>query len=938
MSHDRLAPGGRRRLDPRSSWGELAFAALLVAVLSGIALALPYDVQKPYDSLAWLLLTNPGAAFFRNVHYWAAQLFLLLTLAHTWDHLARSTETRVPRAVWRRVTLSLPLAAFLMLSGFMLKGDPEAQQALRIVVTMTARLPLVGPLIAAALFGTGSSRQILYVHHIATATIFTWLFVAEHARAVWPRLVSTLEVFVPVAVVGLLVSPALHDGLDPIVKGPWYFLGLQEALHWTSEPLTLVAVGVAALGLLLFLPRLSDRGARLGKIALLVGLAGYAGLTAVGLLFRGENWQLGLVMAGSAGPGRNPSGLVTHGLGYWRSPSMDEIVARGVPVVLGRREGCLFCHRDVKGLSVSHRPDAVGCASCHAGNPFTLNTTAAHDGLVLIPGNLSGAARTCGAVACHPSPVERVPRSLMASMAGVIAVDRSVWGDRRAGAAPADVRALGRTGADSHLRQLCASCHLGAGKSSLGPVGENSRGGGCTACHLTYSSAALDALSRYQRDRARTVAPLPPPVHPDVSIAISQDHCFGCHSRSGRISTNYEGWHETPLSTPPAGDGRRYRTLEDGRVFVFVAPDIHAAQGMACIDCHGSRDVMGDGLVHGRESEAVRVACEDCHLTGQRAGLPSASGPAAGGGHGGETITFEQLDAESRKIAILRGRSEPGDRFLATADGRQPLLNTSFEADQPLLVTKNGRARLPLKPPAAVCREGGGHERLSCISCHGAWAPRCPSCHTGFEPGREAVDQLDGTTSRGAWVETAGEFVVDPPTLGVRAARAAGTPGGIVDPFVPGMILTIDRNQSAGGRPDTVFRRLYARTFSHTVAKGSRSCRSCHADPIVLGYGAGELRYERVGGNGRWRFTPRYRPGPDGLPADAWIAFLQERTAGASTRPDVRPFSIEEQRRILTVGACLTCHEPTSPALRSAVQDFRATLARVSPKCLLPAW
>ena len=29
----------------------------------------------------------------------------------------------------------------------------------------------------------------------------------------------------------------------------------------------------------------------------------------------------------------------------------------------------------------------------------------------------------------------------------------------------------------------------------------------------------------------------------------------------------------------------------------------------------------------------------------------------------------------------------------------------------------------------------------------------------------------------------------------------------------------------------------------------------------------------------------------------------------ASTRDDVRPFNIEEQRRILQVGACLTCHD-----------------------------
>jgi hypothetical protein len=57
-----------------------------------------------------------------------------------------------------------------------------------------------------------------------------------------------------------------------------------------------------------------------------------------------------------------------------------------------------------------------------------------------------------------------------------------------------------------------------------------------------------------------------------------------------------------------------------------------------------------------------------------------------------------------------------------------------------------------------------------------------------------------------------------------------------------------------------------------------------------------------------------------------------------STRDDVRPFSVEEQRRILTVGACLTCHEGDSPVMRNSVTTFEALLARRRPVCLRPIW
>lgn len=944
MSPERARPHVPRRWSLHSSWGEIGFAGLLLAAVSGIAVAVPYDAQRPYDSLALLVLTNPAAALFRNLHYWAGQLFLVLTLAHAWDHLSRWTESRVPRAMWWRVTASLPLAAFVMLSGFMLKGDAEARQAIRIVTSLLDGVPWGGRLISVALVGVEGNRQILYVHHVATASILVWLFVAEHARAIWPRLVTLVETMLPIVVVSLFVSPGLHDGLDPVLKGPWYFLGLQEALHWISRPLVLVAAGVGLFLVVGMLPRVSDRTARWSKRALAATALLYALLTVTGLYFRGEDWSFSPGMAGQPAAGsRWLPGLVVHGIGRWSGPPTDALLASEVPVVLGRREGCLFCHRGVTGLSRSHSAEAVGCASCHAGDPFSLDKAIAHARMLRVPGNLASARRACGTEACHPSQVERVPRSLMATMAGVVAVDRAVWEGQPAEGQPPDVASLGHSGPDEHLRQLCASCHVGGDKAAPGPVGEESRGGGCSACHLQYSDTARAELTRYLKaspaDGGASWTDVPSPrVHPDISIRIERTACFGCHSRSGRISIGFEGWHELGEGQQHRGDGEHRlggssgateagtgastRTLADGRILTFVSPDVHA-RNMDCIDCHGAREAMGDGVERRREHEAVRVACTDCHV------VPGGSGPRP------SVVALGELDTESRRIADLRGRNAAGDRFLATAEAGHPLVNTVVDADGRLwLDAKSSGRRLPMKPPLPVCTSGPGHERLSCLACHAAWAPRCPECHTSFEPGRRAVDLLDGRTITGAWVEKSGAFEALPPTLGLRATPAGQTTREVVETFIPGMVMTLDRNQVAGARPDVVFRRLYARSFSHTIGRKVRSCQSCHADPVALGYGQGSLRYERDGAVGRWRFEPRHRPGPDGRPLDAWIGFLEERTAAVSTRNDVRPFSLEEQKRILTVGACLTCHQPEAKMM----SDFGSALKRVSPKCLLPAW
>ncbi len=599
------------------------------------------------------------------------------------------------------------------------------------------------------------------------------------------------------------------------------------------------------------------------------------------------------------------------------------------PIILGRRETCLVCHAGIDGLDASHQPHAIGCASCHGGDVSSLDAPQAHIGMILIPGNVADAPRTCGQATCHAAIIPRVERSIMTTMAGVVEVNRRVFGERSPAApTPPHVDALGTSPADSHLRQLCASCHLGQPKTEWGPIGETSRGGGCNACHLVYDSVATQQLNAYLGTAAKSRTGIPR-RHPAFSIAVDNSRCFGCHSRSGRISTNYEGWHElrdAPDDAALAADARsprrQYRLLEDGRYFTRVTPDAHQARGMDCIDCHTAGEVMGTGSVVAHARDQVQIRCEDCHAA-RLASVPPS-----------------HADAETQALTALRKWTfREGERLAVGASGGV-LANIVVAPDSSArLRHKRTGTWAPLRAPRAVCTQGGGHARLSCNACHTAWAPRCATCHTSFDASVDAYDHVDQRDVKGAWQESSGAFEAAPPTLGIRATpRDAARRHGVVDTFIPGMILTIDRNRTAGGAPDSVFRRLYARTFSHTISRASRSCESCHSDPVALGYGRGALRYVVARGVGRWTFTPALERLADGLPADAWTGFLQSRRGMVSTRDDVRPFTAEEQRRILAVGACLTCHAGTSRVMTRAITDFAGTVARRTGRCVVPTW
>jgi len=152
---------------------------------------------------------------------------------------------------------------------------------------------------------------------------------------------------------------------------------------------------------------------------------------------------------------------------------------------------------------------------------------------------------------------------------------------------------------------------------------------------------------------------------------------------------------------------------------------------------------------------------------------------------------------------------------------------------------------------------------------------------------------------------------------------------------MPGMVMSIDKESFEKGKGKS-FHRLYATTSGHTTQKQARSCKSCHNDPLALGFGRGELVYKISGNNGSWTFEPHFALNEnDHLPEDAWTGFLREAQTPFATRDWLRPFTVVEQKRILAVGACLSCHDEKSNVMDDVLENWEKTLERRSKKCFL---
>ena len=585
---------------------------------------------------------------------------------------------------------------------------------------------------------------------------------------------------------------------------------------------------------------------------------------------------------------------------------------------LAEKESCALCHNEVMGLSKYHDPKEIGCTPCHGGDPYSSNKKFAHEGLILIPGNLSDVSQTCGTEACHSVIANRVQNSLMTTLSGMINYNSFVFGEQESVDSFHHVENLtDRTAVNVHLRQLCVSCHLGNEKSEFGPITEKSRGGGCNACHLNYSNEAIADHLKYAELKHLDTSF----YHPTLNLDITNDHCFGCHSRSARISTNYEGWHETQLTENDISNPSDYRILEDGRVFKFVAEDIHHAAGMDCIDCHSSSEIMGNGELYPHSSISPTIQCIDCHRTSQA-----------------PLTNYEDLDDESKKLISLRKLESTEKKYVVQSEGMIPMYNLTFFNDDSLeLISKNTSNIHFAKKPAEQCTKGTAHDRLSCQACHTNWIPQCIGCHNSFEPKSYAFDHLNKERVKGKWVEYRGEFFAEEPALGiVEKLDTNNNLVGSVKPFMSGMILSIDLQSFTQNSKDSlIFYRLFAPVDPHTTTLNVRSCNSCHNNPLALGYGRGVMNYS----NHSWSFSPTYEALEyDGLPTDAWIGFLKEENRMNTISKNNRAFNLLEQKRVLTVGACLSCHEGNSNEMLSALINFDNTIDRMTSKCSRPIW
>jgi hypothetical protein len=590
-------------------------------------------------------------------------------------------------------------------------------------------------------------------------------------------------------------------------------------------------------------------------------------------------------------------------------------------------ERCMTCHFGIEDLSPSHPNSVFGCVVCHGGNGPDLTVAGAHKGLRggRNPASLDLAATSCGAgnravSGCHSqrehpllNRAENVPKSLMATNAGIIGILKFQWGLTDDSRSSFGVKAvtdgkttlreippeIGSQGvlslSDSHFRKFCAACHLW-GAQPTGPFGRRQ---GCVACHGSYSADGKyvggdPTINRNEPGHATTHT---------ITNRIPNDRCRSCHNRSARIGLNYHGEMEsTQYGAPFVSGGLSDDKLSDGRFVWRLVPDIHHEKGMGCVDCHTAQDTMGDGTIHVHMKDQIEIRCEDCH--GSHTTPP-------------KTMTVDPAD---RLVQTLRkGLPLPaitgGEAILQTSKGRPMphvrLTDKGFRMTSKLTGKEHPVSVITGKLDGHAIK---GHERLECDACHSAWSPQCYGCHQSLDMSAEGLDHLSGKATPGRWAEGRGFFRYERHIYGINSRGKVGI-------LVPGCQVwntVVDANGKVADGYDSRVMRLrngltsitMGPTHPHTTRKEAPRCVDCHLDPKALGLGEGTLTLKPS--ENKLEFQPIYDSPASGLkisfPLDAVVDTQGAPLQGTSHELS-RGFNREELARITGIATCLPCHD-----------------------------
>jgi ubiquinol-cytochrome c reductase cytochrome b subunit len=248
-----------RFVSPLGFLGMLTFVIFIILGITGALLMLWYEpiLDRAWDSVANINDTIPYGFHIRNIHYHASNAMVMVAILHMYYQYFSGRYKIRNEILWVTGIILGVLTILEAFTGYDIIFSERAELAISIAASLTNSIPILGPQIRDAFFGSGFHDFVLrfYAFHVFLLPIALLGLMVVH----FPRFL-VFDVPMVMAVTGAIM---LTGGVFPVDMGlkfdpnvppgitvpEWYLTGLYAFLRTQFDKFV---TGVAWPGLFIF--------------------------------------------------------------------------------------------------------------------------------------------------------------------------------------------------------------------------------------------------------------------------------------------------------------------------------------------------------------------------------------------------------------------------------------------------------------------------------------------------------------------------------------------------------------------------------------------------------------------------------------------------------------------------------------------------------------
>jgi len=202
-------------------------------------LVIAYHPSEAFDSVQKIKYILPFGYFFRKLHYFSSEAFVMFLFLHIAIELLKK-KIYIDNSSWFYSVIGVVLVIFLMFSGFVLKGDLSANAAAQVAFNLIKDTPLLKTILP-LFYDAKVFYYRFFIWHILFFPLLLGFAIYKHVKILQVKSLY-FSIALGISAISMIVF-AMPKDINPTadvndLSSPWFFEGAEKLLLRSFSPVS----------------------------------------------------------------------------------------------------------------------------------------------------------------------------------------------------------------------------------------------------------------------------------------------------------------------------------------------------------------------------------------------------------------------------------------------------------------------------------------------------------------------------------------------------------------------------------------------------------------------------------------------------------------------------------------------------------------------------